>query len=57
MTNQEKPTYSRNLQYLLECCNITYTQSTYKAGITIPQCNFSLSTLKNVLSGLDTPHT
>lgn len=51
MTNQEKPTYSRNLQYLLECCNITYTQSTYKAGITIPQCNISLSTLKNVLSG------
>ena len=51
MTNQNKPNYSINLEHLLACCNITYTQSTYKPGFTIPQCNIGLSTLKKARSG------
>lgn len=51
MANHSKPNYSENFNYLLECCNITYTQSTYKAGLTIPHCNLGLSTIKKIRSG------
>lgn len=51
MTNQNKPNYSVNLEYLLGCCNITYTQNSYKPDFTIPQCNIGLSTLKKARSG------
>lgn len=51
MSTKNKPNYSINLEHLLECCNITYTQSTYKPGFTIPQCNIGLSTLKKARSG------
>lgn len=36
MTNTAKQNFALNLDYLLKCCNITYTQSTYKPGRTIP---------------------
>lgn len=51
MAAQNKPNYSENLEYLLECCNITYTQGTYEPRKTIPQCDICLSTLKKVRSG------
>lgn len=51
MSNQEKPNYSINIDYLLECCNITFTQSKYVPGTTIPHCNIGLSTLKKARLG------
>lgn len=51
MTSQNKPNYSINLEYLLDCCNIEYTQQSYKQKKAIPQCDIGLSTLKKARSG------
>lgn len=51
MVSKERPNYSNNLEYLLECLNITYTERTYNAGVTIPRLNLGFSTLKKIRAG------
>ena len=51
MTNDAKPNYSINFEYMLRMLGITYTKPSYTPGKTIPRLDLAFSTIKIVRSG------
>lgn len=57
MTDYKKPEYSFIFDYLLQCTNITFKNSQYVAGESIPGLDLGLSTIKKIRSGSEISET